>query len=245
MESGSSVHGLGGGVPDVVSELRSVPVGPTTRAEEVTLAWSLEGSAVAVALLASELFDSRVARRALERRARRDALESLLMGARGGVVSLVATRLAAAGRFADSMQDGRIALLSCLRRYDWRIARLDLLADPVVAKVVGRTVRSASRDALGYVVELGEGLASSDGSTAEGCALASLESDECTARLGRITELLTPLEASVLELRLADVERDEEVAGCLGVTEREVVGARLRVAALLRHPGAVARARCA
>lgn len=222
---------------DIVGELETVPVAPVTRASEVALAWSLEGSAVAVALLASGLFKDQATRRALDRRARQDVLEASLMDARGGVVQLAATRFSRGGRLADAEQEARLALLSCLRRYDWRVARLDVFAAGAVAESAARAGQGDSRDALAHVVSLGSERVgeASDGATAEERALTSLDVADLSALLGHVTRHLTAVEGRVVASLLSDEPGSVEPGDA---SEREVVAARLRVGALLRHPGA-------
>lgn len=224
-------------MPDIVSQLRTASVEPSTRAREVALAWSLEGSAVALALLASDLVEDLVTRRELERRARHDVFESDLMGVRDGVVRLAATRLSWRGRAADAVQEGRLALLSCLRSYNWRIARLDVFAAPVVARAVLRAGHRDPRDALAHTIDLPDEVELSDGTSAEDVAL-DVVGEKVQARgIARLALLLPDGEVEILRLWSLGVVTDSEIAAHLGAGVSDVAMRSRRLAALLRHPG--------
>jgi hypothetical protein len=228
-------------VPDIVSQLRTAPVAPTTRGQEIALAWSLEGSAVALALLASDFVDDPRTRRELERRARHDAFESELMGVRDGVVRLAATRLSERRRAADAAQEGRLALLACLRNYNWRIARLDVFAAPAVARAVLRAGQPDPRDEIGLSVDLADELAERDVVSVEDVALGAVESEIQAAGIERFALLLPDDDAAIVGLWARGVAAESDVALHLGGSGADAGERYRRVAALLRHPGVAGR----
>ncbi|MDA8355160.1 MAG: hypothetical protein M0Z95_02405 [Actinomycetota bacterium] len=228
-------------MPDVVSQLRTAPVAPVARGREIALAWSLEGSAVAVALLASGLVEDPGTRRDLERRARHNAFESDLMGVRDGVVRLAATRLSLRDRVADAAQEGRLALLQCLRSYNWRIARLDVFAAPAVARAVLRAGGRIGGHDVALTPDLVDELGGREDLSVEDAALSAMESATQAAGVAQFAALLSEDEAAILGswaygvvVESADT-RSLEGPGASGAARRQ------RIAALLRHPGVAGR----